>query len=490
MPRLFISAAHKSSGKTTIAIGLCAALRARGHAVQPFKKGPDYIDPLWLTAAAGRPCRNLDRHTMSGPEIVALFGEHAQTADLSIIEGNKGLFDGMSVDGRDSGAALSRLLRAPVVLAVDTQGMTRGVAPLLIGYLTFDPGLEIAGVILNKVAGARHEAKLRAAIERYTDIPVLGAVHRSPDIEVTERHLGLIPVNEAPEALAKIAAIAARIAAQTDLDRLLAIARAAPRIRFLHAHHAPPPARGPRRRIGVACDAAFGFYYPDDLDALKAAGCDVVPFDTLNDKRLPPEIDGLFIGGGFPETHMDRLQANYQLRSEIRAAVAAGLPVYAECGGLIYLSRSLAWQNRRLSMVGAIEADARVYARPQGKGYVVLEETAHAPWPSMGAPRGPIAAHEFHYAALENLSPNTRFAYRVLRGEGVAHGCDGIVIGNTLATFSHQRGVGANPWPLRFAAFVRRCAERRAASAATGLNPASKATQGNASQALAGEGAA
>ncbi len=463
MARLFISAAHKSSGKTTASIGLCAALRARGLEVQPFKKGPDYIDPLWLTAAAGRPCRNLDRHTMSEPEILALYGEHAQSADICIVEGNKGLFDGVSTDGRDFGAALSRLLKAPVVLVVDAQGMTRGIAPLLIGYRTFDPGIAIAGVILNKVAGARHEAKLRSAVEGYTDVPVLGAIHRSPEMEVTERHLGLIPVNETREARAKIAAIGAKVASQVDVDRLLAIARDAPRMRNVHAHFGPQRVDGPRRRVGVACDEAFGFYYPDDLDCFAACGFDVIPFDTLNDRRLPPKLDGLFIGGGFPEMHMEGLQANYQLRSEIRAAVAAGLPVYAECGGMMYLSRSIAWQNRRCTMVGAIEADAKMHGRPQGKGYVVLQETAHTPWPSLAGRAGHIAAHEFHYAAIENLAPATRFAYRVVRGQGVAHGYDGIVTANTLASFSHQRGVGADPWPARFATFMRRCAATRAA---------------------------
>lgn len=463
MARLFISAAHKSSGKTTVALGLCAALRARGLEVQPFKKGPDYIDPLWLTAAAGRACRNLDRHTMSEPEILSLYGEHARSADICIIEGNKGLYDGVSTDGHDSGAALASLLSAPVVLVIDSQGMTRGIAPLLIGYRTFDPSIAIAGVILNKVSGARHEGKLRSAIEAYTDVPVLGAIHRSPEIEVTERHLGLIPVNETPEARAKIAAIAAGIASQVDLDRLLAVACQAPRVRFLHCL-APLRLSGPRRRVGVARDAAFAFYYPDDLEGLSACGFDVVPFDTLNDRRLPPKLDGLFIGGGFPETHMERLEANYQLRSEIRAAVDAGLPVYAECGGMMYLSRSIAWQNRRCTMVGAVEADAVMYGRPQGKGYVLLQETKHAPWPSMIGRGGHIAAHEFHYAALENLGPNIRFAYRVLRGQGITHGHDGIVTANTLASFSHQRGVGADPWPARFAAFVRRCAESGAAT--------------------------
>ncbi|MEZ5890708.1 MAG: cobyrinate a,c-diamide synthase [Xanthobacteraceae bacterium] len=461
MSRLFISAARKSSGKTTVSLGLCAALRARGHAVQPFKKGPDFIDPLWLTAAAGRPCHNLDRHMMSEEDILSLYGEHARSADICVIEGNKGLFDGVSTDGHDSSAALARLLAAPVVLVIDTEGITRGIAPLLIGYRAFDPSVDIAGVILNKVANSRHETKLRNAIEAYTDLPVLGAIYRSADIQITERHLGLIPANEAAESQATIATIAAAIDAQVNIDRLTAIANAAPRMRVMH-RPIPPTAPGRRRRVGVARDAAFGFYYHDDLESLSAHGFDPIYFNTLRDRNLPPRLDGLFIGGGFPETHMDGLQANCELRGEIRAAVASGLPVYAECGGLMYLSRSIGWQGRRCAMVGAIEADAVMHGRPRGKGYVVLEETEHAPWPAASA-RGPIAAHEFHFAALENLPANARFAYRVMRGQGITGRHDGIVAANTLASFSHQRGVGAEPWPARFAAFMRRCAAERSA---------------------------
>lgn len=460
MSRLLISAARKSSGKTTVSLGLCAALRARGHAVQPFKKGPDFIDPLWLTAAAGTPCRNLDRHMMSEQDILSLYGEHARSADICIIEGNKGLFDGMSTDGHDSSAALARLLAAPVVLVIDAEGITRGIAPLVIGYRAFDPGIDIAGVVLNKVANGRHETKLRNAIEAYTDLPVLGAIHRSPDIQISERHLGLIPANEAAESQAQIATIAAAVAAQVDIERLIAIACAAPTIRVT-PRPAPPTVSGPRRRVGVAQDAAFGFYYRDDLDSLSANGFDPVYFNTLKDRNLPPCLDGLFIGGGFPETHMDGLQANFELRAEIRAAVASGLPVYAECGGLMYLSRSIGWQGRRCAMVGAIEADAVMHGRPKGKGYVVLEETEHAPWPTAAGACGPIAAHEFHFAALENLPGNARFAYRMLRGQGITGRHDGIVTANTLASFSHQRGVGIEPWPARFAAFMRRCAAER-----------------------------
>ena len=451
MARVFVSAAHKSAGKTTVSIGLCAALAARGLEVQPFKKGPDYIDPLWLSAAAGRACRNLDHNTMTPAEIGTLFRRHAGSADIAVIEGNKGLHDGVDLEGTDSSAALATLLRAPVVLVIDAGGITRGVAPLLLGLRGFAPRMRFAGVILNKVAGARHEAKLRAAIERYTDLSVLGALPRNDAMVIAERHLGLVPANEARGAAERIARVGSAVAAGIDLDRLLEAARAVSPLRG--RLHAQRTAVTPRGRVGVARDAAFSFYYPDDLDMLREEGFATVPFDALRDPHLPPDLDGLFIGGGFPETQMDALEANASLRADIRAAIAGGMPVYAECGGLMYLSRSITWQGTRRAMVGALPGDAVMQTRPQGRGLVRLRETGLSPWPNL--PSAPIAGHEFHHAALLNLPPETRFAYDVLRGHGITGDADGIVLRRTLAAFTHLRGVGPDPWPRRFATLMR-----------------------------------
>lgn len=457
MAHLLIAAAHKSSGKTTVTLGLCAALRQRGLAVQPFKKGPDYIDPMWLALAAGHPCHNLDFYTQSHEEILASFARRARDADLAIVEANKGLYDGLDLDGSNSNAALAKLLGAPVVLVIDTQGMTRGVAPLLLGYQAFDPDVQIAGVILNKVGGARHEGKLRAVIERYTDLPVLGAVYRNAALEITERHLGLIPSNETGAARAQVERIAAIVGAQVDLDRLLQLAAVpAPVARLARVPVAEGLAR--RVRIGIARDAAFGFYYPGDLEALGTAGAELVPFDCLHDQRLPA-VDGLFIGGGFPETQMEQLEANAALRGEIRAAIEAGLPTYAECGGLMYLARSLRWRERACAMVGVIPADVLMHDKPIGRGYIHLRETGNGPWPLRDGAGQPadFHAHEFHYSALENLAPDVRFAFDVLRGTGIDGHHDGIVYRNTLACFAHQRDVAANHWAARFVDFVGRC---------------------------------
>jgi len=460
--RLFVSAAHKSSGKTTVCIGLCAALRARGEVVQPFKKGPDYIDPLWLGLAAGRPCTNLDPYLSGADEIRAEVAQRMQGASLGLVEGNKGLYDGLALDGSNSNAALAAMIGAPVVLVIDARGMTRGIAPLILGFQAFDRNIRIAGVILNQLGGARHEAKLRAVIDHYTGVPVLGAVQSDERLTIVERHLGLVPSNEADAARKRVDEIAARIAAQVDLDRLIEVARAAPSLPAAPLGSATAPPGGAPVRIGIARDAAFGFYYPGDLEALRSAGAELVPFDALRDPRLP-RVDALFIGGGFPETHMDALAANTSLRAELRAAIDAGLPAYAECGGLMVLARSIEWNGRRAAMAGALPADIVMHARPVGRGYVHLRETGDGLWP--GRRTGDAAlirAHEFHYSSVENLAPGTRFAYAVERGYGIDGRHDGIVHRNLLASYAHLRDVADHRWAQRFVAFARSCMERHA----------------------------
>lgn len=455
IPRILVSAAHKSSGKTTIALGLCAALHARGQDVRPFKKGPDYIDPMWLGRAAHRPCHNLDFHVSTHEEILAEFALRTRGGDLAVVEANKGLYDGMDLEGSNSNAALAKLLGSPVILVLDVAGTIRGVAPLILGYQQFDPEVRFAGVVLNRVGGARHEAKLRAVIERYTDLPVLGAVHRDERLMLSERHLGLIPSNECDAAGAHIAAVAEVIASHVDLEAVLSAARTAPLLEVPGPAPERPRSGGEPVRLGVLMDRAFGFYYPGDLERLEAQGARIVRIDALSDARLPP-VDALFIGGGFPETQMTALEANADLRQAIRRAGEQGLPIYAECGGLMYLSRSLRWKERSAEMVGLIAADAVMHDRPQGRGYVILQETSSHPW--LAARREParIAAHEFHYSALENLPPETVFAYRMLRGRGVVHGMDGIVVRNVLACYAHLRDAAGYPWTYHFLQFVRR----------------------------------
>ena len=469
MAHLLISAAHKSSGKTMVSVGLTAAFDARGLRVQPFKKGPDYIDPLWLARASGRTCYNLDFNTQTDTEIRALFARHAVQAGLAIIEGNKGLHDGVDLEGRDSSAALAKLIGAPVMLVIDVTGITRGVAPMVLGNLIIDRDVTIGGVILNRVASARQEGKLRQAIERYTDVPVVGAIGRDTTLLIKERHLGLTTPDEMATLDEMISRLRLAVERGVDLDRVLEIAGGASVTPFPSAGPAQPltlpGAQGttavkPDLRIAVARDTAFSFYYPDDLEVLQEAGAELVYFDTLRDAQLP-QVDGLFIGGGFPETQMPALAANKGLRVQVRRVAEAGLPIYAECGGLMYLTRSISWNSELHEMVGFIPADTVMHAKPQGRGLVLLEETDASPWPRADRParaggRSRIPAHEFHYAALEGLDPATRFAYRVIRGHGIDGRHDGIVKGNVLGSFSHLRSTESSGcWAHRFVAFVR-----------------------------------
>ena len=450
MPRFLVSAAHKSSGKTVVSTGLAAALSARGHTVQTFKKGPDYIDPMWLGTASGRACYNLDFNTMGGDEICDLFAAKTAGSDLAMIEANKGLFDGVATDGGDSNAALARLLKTPVVLVVDTQGMTRGIAPLLLGYQAFGDGLVFAGVILNKTGGSRHERKLVAAIETYTDIPVLGAIRKTDELDIGERHLGLTTPAETRGLKGRIEAVGRIIANSVDVAKIASFGAAQP----VFPTPAAPAVKGGKQRllVGVARDAAFGFYYPDDLEAFAREGADLVPFDTLNDSALP-DVDAVFIGGGFPETQMHALAANVSMRKSIKQAIKGGMPAYAECGGLMYLCRSLHWRGERAGMVGAITADAVMHARPQGRGYVRFSTTTDHLWSGEGQIQN---AHEFHYASIDNLEAGHVFARKMARGAGISGTGDGIVMHNLIAGFCHLRNSRTNPWVARFVAFARR----------------------------------
>ena len=469
LPRIYISAAHKSSGKTTLSIGLCAALHKKGLTVQPFKKGPDYIDPLWLSRASERACHNLDFNTMTDEEILHTLTRYGQGADISIIEGNKGLYDGVTLDGSDSNAAVAKLTQSPVILVIDAQGVTRGVAPLLKGYQDFDKKINIAGVIYNLSSGGRHEDKLRAVTEEYTDISVLGVVKKNRLLEIDERHLGLMPSNESEQVEQKISDIAKIVADSVDLEAFLAIAKTATKLKVQAPiiNEIRTTEDQQKLRIGICEDPAFGFYYEGDKQALRDAGAKLISINTLVDEKLPDDLDGLFIGGGFPETQMQALADNSSMRYHLKKAIEAGLPTYAECGGLMYLSQSLHWNGQSAPMVGIIPADAKMYPKPQGRGYVELEETSDMLWcdinsakDKQGAVKNRIKAHEFHYSRLESMDMNSlskkgKFAYKVHRGEGITGEYDGWVYKNLLATYAHMRDTENFHWTKRFVDFIR-----------------------------------
>ncbi|MCU7846382.1 MAG: hydrogenobyrinic acid a,c-diamide synthase (glutamine-hydrolyzing) [Candidatus Thiodiazotropha sp. (ex Monitilora ramsayi)] len=459
MSSIYISAAHKSSGKTTLSIGLARVLRDRGIALQTFKKGPDYIDPLWLSAASGRSCYNLDFYTQSREEIANCFSARMQGREMALIEGNKGLFDGLDIEGSNSNAAMAAFLSTPVILVINCRGMTRGIAPLLLGYQAFDDQIDIAGVILNQIGGNRHESKLREVVEYYTDIPVLGAVHADERLQIDERHLGLMPSNEAEQSELVIRYLADAVRTSVDVDRILEIAAKGPLPAPTSLQNALKSPAGTGVRIGYAKDRAFGFYYPDDLERMQNLGATLIPFDTLNDSYLP-DIDGIFLGGGFPETAMEALESNRAMRQAIAEFIETGGAVYAECGGLMYLTRSLSWRGKQCRMVGIIPADTVMHEKPQGRGYVQLRDRGTGPWPtSKGlSSEAVISAHEFHYSSLSSFeSERGEFAFEVLRGTGIDGRHDGYVYKNLLASYTHMRSVGGNDWVERFVNHVRTC---------------------------------
>ncbi|MGC8839506.1 MAG: cobyrinate a,c-diamide synthase, partial [Anaerolineae bacterium] len=347
-----MAAPRGRSGKTTVTLGLAAALRARGLAVQPFKKGPDFIDPSWLTEAAGRPCRNLDPYLMGREGVQEVFARGSQGADACLVEGAMGLYDGLDDEGSGSTAVLARWLRAPVVLVVDATRITRSAAALVLGYAQFEPETWLAGVLFNGVQGARHEAKLRSAVERYVRLPVWGALPRTEALSIPDRHLGLVPRAEGEGWVAAVEAAREAVERYCDVPGLLDLARSAPALGWEVPERPGAPAGG-RVRVGVVRDRAFTFYYPENLEALEAAGARLLEINALHQGRLP-EVDGLYIGGGFPETNAAALADNQGFRRSLKQAIEAGLPVYAECGGLMFLGQELISGERSFPMVGAL----------------------------------------------------------------------------------------------------------------------------------------
>jgi cobyrinic acid a,c-diamide synthase len=427
-----VAAAWRSSGKTTVSSGLAAAARRRGLHVQCFKKGPDYIDPQWLHSASGRPCYNLDPWMQSDVELQQTYNRYRAGAELVIVEGNMGLHDGMSDDGSDSTAGLARQLGLPVVLVVDCRGMHRTVAALLDGLCRFDEHVQFAGVILNRVSGARHEQKLRRAIESQTSLSVLGALPYCADCELDERELGLTPALQHGDCEYHQTAMANLLEQGCDLNALFGASRAA----AVGTTHQGAKRRGERYRIGIAQDQAFHFYYQDDLDELRRRGTELVPVSPLRDSALPQGLDGLLLGGGFPERYAGQLCDNQSFRTSLEAAIEYGLSVRAECAGLIYLCRRMHYDNRQYNMVGAIDADVVFEKKPVGRGYMRL---------SSAVAGSGLRAHEFHHSRLINRGA-LNYCYQVDRGHGVDGERDGIVVHNVVASYAHFRHTRATPW--------------------------------------------
>lgn len=472
LPRVLVAAPASGSGKTMIATGLIAALRDRGLAVSPHKVGPDYIDPGYHTAAAGRPGRNLDAHLVGEDLLVPLLLHGARTpapADIAVVEGVMGLFDGaLGTEGFASSAHVARLTLTPVLLVVNCAAASRSVAAVVHGFATFEPGVRVGGVVLNNVASPRHEAEARRAVAA-TGVPVLGAVPRLPDVVVPSRHLGLIPAAERrPEALSAVGALGRMAADHLDLDAVIALAATAPdldaspwdpRTAVAGAPASPEPSAGVQGRVGdarpvvaVAAGEAFTFGYAETPELLAAAGARVVRFDPLRDEALPAGTAGIVLGGGFPEIHASALSANRDLRAQIADFAAQGGPILAECAGMLYLLREL----DGAPMCGVLPAAGAMHPR-----LVLGYRQAVALSDSVVAPEGTrVAGHEFHRTRvtrdepLPRHEPADRSASRPAWGWRDSHGdpeVEGFVQGGVHASYLHTHWAGR---PQSATAFV------------------------------------
>ncbi|MGQ9694215.1 MAG: cobyrinate a,c-diamide synthase [Thermodesulfobacteriota bacterium] len=449
-PRILVAALRGGAGKTLLSLALISAFKKQGKKVVPFKKGPDYIDAAWLTLAAQNLCHNLDLFLMEREAIQYSFWKHALDAELSIVEGNRGLYDGLDAEGSQSTAALAKLIATPVILIVDGDKITRTAAALVLGCQKIDAQVNIQGVILNKIARSRHEEVMRKAIESVCHVPVLGAIPRFPKFLFPERHLGLIPpweYNFVADALERAQEL---VVNNVNLERIWEIAQSAPppgeeiltRIGEMEANVVKGESHK-KFTIGVIKDSAFQFYYPENLEALEKRGATILEISAIKEKLLPA-VDALYIGGGFPETHAEYLANNHSFRNSLRQAVEGGLPVYAECGGLMFLGESLTIDTKNYPMVGALPIAFAMERQPQGHGYTILQVNKRNPFFPLGLH---LHGHEFHYSRVLWFKEDPAyFACRVKRGVGIDGQMDGFCYNNILGMFSHIHVAGCPKW--------------------------------------------
>jgi len=452
VPRLVIGAPMGRSGKTTFTLGLLRAFARQKMAVQPFKKGPDYIDASWHTVAAGCTSRNLDAFFMGKGEICRSVSQQASGKAITIIEGAMGLYDGLDLQGSSSTAEIAKITRTPVLLVIDATRMTRSIAAMVMGYQHFDPEVNIVGVVLNKVARARHEKMAREAIEEFCKIPVVGAIPKDVNLTIPDRHLGLVTSGEMHETDSLLEYFADVICDHVDLGKILTLAQSAPDLpqyeetsglnfsKYIIKNKSLTP------KIGVMQDASFSFYYPENIEALTELGADVVPINALVDQQLPSDLDGLYIGGGFPEVFAAELEENETLRTDIKRAGEMGLPIYAECGGLMYLGRSIITPSKNFEMVGLLPIDTQMESKPQGHGYTIMEANSDQTWFDE---KSEIKGHEFHNSRIINLAPYAKFGLKVKRGHGIDGKNDGICYKNVFATYNHIHALGCPEWAER-----------------------------------------
>ncbi|ELP8596995.1 cobyrinate a,c-diamide synthase [Listeria monocytogenes] len=433
MNKILIAAASSGTGKTTVTLGIMHALKKRGLRVQPFKVGPDYIDTNYHQAITGVASINLDSFLIDDDAMLAaLFEKHGQSADISVIEGVMGLFDGLGIDRDNSSTSfIAKCTKTPVILVVDGKAISTSAAAIVDGFNRFDPELTIAGVIINRVASENHFSLIKGAIERYTDVPVLGYLPKNAAVALPERHLGLVPKEEMTELETKWELLGDLIVEHVDLDRLLAISKTGAK---LNVH--PPEIQVPDFsgvRVAYALDAAFHFYYQDNLDFIRSTGATLIPFSPLEEREVP-DADFIYIGGGFPEIFAERLAKNKSMRESILAAHEQGKPIYAECGGLMYLGSSLEMEAESYEMVGVFDGVSKMTTRLRKFGYCIaepLEDTL------LGKKGTAIRGHEFHHSVFETNEPTRMKLTKKRDGEIVKEWHGGYQKGNTFASYLH-----------------------------------------------------
>lgn len=455
IPRILISALRGGAGKTLLSLGLCRALVRDGLALVPCKKGPDYIDAAWLSRAARKTATNLDPFFLSGERLRALLCYRAEQADIALIEGNRGLFDGRDLHGSCSTAALAAALDCPVLLSLDCTKMTRTAAAIIHGLNTFDPQVRIGGVVLNQIATTRQAALVRSSIEHYTGVPVLGCVPRLPQNPLPERHMGLVSHDDPDQADEILDRLADVIKAHVDTERVLQIARSAPILAACPPFWQEPPAAAgtsPRPRIAWVKDAALWFYYAENLEALERAGADLIELSLLSSKPWP-EIDGLYLGGGFPEEMAEALSTSDKM-ALLRTLSHQQIPIYAECGGFMVLSKEIIRDGRHYPMAGIFPVSAHFHPKPQGLGYVEAKVCSPNPFHPLGTV---VRGHEFHYSRAEfctEIEPSEKkrplTCLQLSSGTGMGQGKDGLLVRQTFASYTHIYAPAAPHWAEHF----------------------------------------
>lgn len=452
VPGIVIAGLSGGSGKTITSLGITAAWKEKGFQVSAFKKGPDYIDAGWLSKAAGCPCYNLDTF-LCDPQVVAhSYHVHSQNSQVAVVEGNRGLYDGIDTDGSTSTAELAKLLDLPILLVLDCTKSTRTMAALLMGCMHFDPDVTICGVVLNRVAGKRHEGKVRANIEKFCKIPVFGAIPKLKAAEFPERHMGLVTSAEHTFSAQAIAAAMKVAKDNIDLDELFKTVvtgkwkgQESDTKEISQVSLTKPS--GPRQpktvNIGVVRDSAFQFYYPDNIDALENLGARITYISPLNQETIP-DVDAIYMGGGFPETHAPQLANNKAFRAELKHLSDKGLPIYAECGGLIFLGQSIQLNDQVYPMTGILPIQFGLSKKPQGHGYTAVEVVHENPFFDKGET---LKGHEFRYSSILHIDyQDKEMAFKMERGKGILKKKDGFFRNNTFGTYTHIHALGAPSW--------------------------------------------